>query len=94
MERGITEKNAESIYPWRKKIYCVLLYSQKIQRQSYKTPAVYRKIQIGSNKKHFKTIAPVIHLLSKRDKYTAEHSVRVALAFACLLILAVFIGML
>jgi len=30
-------------------------------------------------KRHFKSIAPVIELMSQRDKYTGEHSVRVSL---------------
>ena len=37
------------------------------------------RIKWLQTERHFKSIAPVIELMSQRDKYTGEHSVRVAL---------------
>jgi len=81
MERGITDKEKmQKVYIREEKRFIAYCCTRRKYKDSrIKHLQFIERFKWAQTKKHFKTIAPVIHLLSKRDKYTAEHSVRVAL---------------
>ena len=81
MERGITDKEKmQKVYIREEKRFIAYCCTRRKYKDSrIKHLQFIERFRWAQTKKHFKTIAPVIHLLSKRDKYTAEHSVRVAL---------------
>ena len=81
MEKGVTDKKrTREVYIREEKRFkeygCT---RKKYEGNHIKHLSFIDRLRWIQTKKQFKSIAPFIHLLSKRDKYTAEHSVRVAL---------------
>lgn len=81
MEQGVTDKKrTRKVYFREEKRFEEYGCTRKKYEGSHiKHLQLTDRLRWTQTKKQFKSIAPVIHLLAKRDKYTAEHSVRVAL---------------